>query len=369
LQSLAYLDEVLAVEGDEPFAPLRRELEAAIDQAWPAWPAFTRATALRVLQPWYWRNLARLRARLSALIEQETDSLAVSYAVDRLLTIGGPDFAANLERFLARAPAIESSGQMVNRLGRALGHASLRGLGQSDPGEGVWQLAGLYARVQQSPPADPATREELIRGILFGAMDLLQDESSRTAARGTAWAAMVGWACTAWTGFGDTAEDKDRFPVLAVTALLARPWPEDLRRQLIASLREPLLRIVREGTLADFCWLHHEVQVLLRGDGQGASSRVIPLARGEVSDEQLLGLCRASADRVVSWRQRGKTTRDFGWATAITGQQTADLIRAVVNAASDRDYLRRELPPVIDRLAEAGSPVIATELRLHLRRS
>jgi hypothetical protein len=68
---------------------------------------------------------------------------------------------------------------------------------------------------------------------------------------------------------------------------------------------------MRDGALADFCWLHHEIRGLLRGDGQGPKSRVIPLDKGDFSDEQLVELCRASADRVAAWRAAGTTTRDF----------------------------------------------------------
>src|SRR5262249_10550981 len=100
LQSLSYLDEVLAVDGGEPFAPPRAQLERVVDAAWPGWPAFTRATALSVLRPWYWWNLERLRGRLCELAAHETDPLVAKYAVERILDIGGPDMAANLERVL-----------------------------------------------------------------------------------------------------------------------------------------------------------------------------------------------------------------------------------------------------------------------------
>jgi hypothetical protein len=108
---------------------------------------------------------------------------------------------------------------------------------------------------------------------------------------------------------------------------------------------------------------------LLCGDGQGQKSRVIPLDKGDFSDAQLIELCRASADRVAAWRTAGTTTSDLGWVAALTGHETADLIRAVLAAASDRNYLRRELPPLIDCLAENGSPGIATEIRVMLRRA
>jgi hypothetical protein len=137
---------------------------------------------------------------------------------------------------------------------------------------------------------------------------------------------------------------------------------------MLSVLQGCFLRIMRDGAFADFCWLHHEIRGLLRGDRQGPKSQVIPLDKADFSDEQLIELCRVSAVRVATWQAAGTTTRDFGWAAALTGNETADLIRAVLEAASDRNYLRRELPPIIDRLAEHGNPGIATELRLVLRR-
>ena len=51
---------------------------------------------------------------------------------------------------------------------------------------------------------------------------------------------------------------------------------------------------------------------------------------------------------------RAKSTSDLGWAAALSGNQTADLIGAVIGGGSNRDFLRRELPPIIDLLAEFG---------------
>jgi hypothetical protein len=157
--------------------------------------------------------------------------------------------------------------------------------------------------------------------------------------------------------------------VLPITMVLAQIWPEGLRRRMLSVLQACFLRILHDGVFADYGRLHHDIRVLLRGDGQGAKSRVIPLDKGDFSDEQLIELCRASVERVVKWRAVGTTTRDFGWGAALTGRQTGDLIRTVLEAANDRNFLRRELPPLIDRLAEIGNPEVATELRVMLRRA
>jgi hypothetical protein len=368
LQSLAYLDEVLAVVGDGPFERLRFRMESAVDEAWPNWPSFTRATALSALRAWYWHNLGRLRARLTQLVAEEEDPVVLRYAVDRVLRIGGPDLGANLGRFLDHAPQVESSGEMVNQIALVVIGAYLFGQEEANPGGEVRQLSELFLRLQQAPPEHASTREALIRGLLFGAFDLFKDQRLRTPPRADAWAALVVWACSSWPWSQEPTEKPERFPILPVTAVLALSWPEGLRRRMISVLQGCFLRIMRDGAFADFCWLHHEIRGLLRGDGQGTKSRVIPLDKGDFSDELLIELCRASADRVAAWRAAGTTTRDFGWGAALTGHETADLIRAVLEAASDRNYLRRELPPLIDRLAEHGSPGIATELRLLLRR-
>jgi hypothetical protein len=144
---------------------------------------------------------------------------------------------------------------------------------------------------------------------------------------------------------------------VAVTAVLGLTWPGGVRRRILGALQEPFLCLLRDGTLGDFCSFHYQLGELLRGDVQG-----------DFSDEHLLELCRASAERVASWRRSGKSTRDFGWPTGLTGQATADLIRAVVTVGRDRNYFRRELPPVIDCLGEFGAPGVATELRVLLRR-
>jgi hypothetical protein len=141
-----------------------------------------------------------------------------------------------------------------------------------------------------------------------------------------------------------------------------------LRKRMLSAVQAGLLRIVRDGGLADFVWLHYEIRGLLRGSRRSPDPQQNALARGDYSDEQLIALCRASAERVASWRTAGTTTNDLGWASALTGNETADLIRAAFETATDRNFLRREMPPLIDILAEHGRPGIASELRIMLRR-
>jgi hypothetical protein len=79
---------------------------------------------------------------------EENDPVVLRYAAKRQLGIGGQDFGANLERFLARAATVESSSEMVTSLGRAIGNAYLRGRGPVSAHEGVRQLSDLFRRVQ-----------------------------------------------------------------------------------------------------------------------------------------------------------------------------------------------------------------------------
>jgi hypothetical protein len=367
LQSLVYLDEILAVDGNGVFAKLRMQMELAVDGAWPHWPDFTRATALIALRAWYWHQLPRLRSRLSELASQESDPVVLRHSLERLIR-GGPDVGADLERLLRRAPQLESSAEIANRMAYELGCDFLYAQGLAKPDDRVRQLSDLLLRVLEAPPEHVPTRQGLIQGLLFGALDLFKNQGLRTRARVDAWITLVVWACDFWPWCQETSQKAGRFPVVPIMAVLAQSWPESVRRQMLAALQGCFLCIIEKGTLDDFCSLHHQIRELLGEDGEKASSQGTALEHSDFSDGHLLELCRASVQRVVSWRQSGHTTRDLAWSAATTGRETADLVRAVVSAGSDRTYLCRELPAVVDLLAEFGAAGIGTELRLLLRR-
>jgi hypothetical protein len=81
----------------------------------------------------------------------------------------------------------------------------------------------------------------------------------------------------------------------------------------------------------------------------------------------LLQFCKASTERVVKWREKGDTTNDFGFSAAMIGHESFTLFREVYDQGHDPGWLRRQLAPLIDTLAQVGSLQWASELRLHMR--
>src|SRR4051794_9202787 len=69
-------------------------------------------------------------------------------------------------------------------------------------------------------------------------------------------------------------------------------------------------------------------------------------------DEILVRLRRASAERVREWAAQKQTTDDLGWVSMLSGRDTADFMRKVDKVCRDREYMQRELPPIIDVLGE-----------------
>jgi hypothetical protein len=156
--------------------------------------------------------------------------------------------------------------------------------------------------------------------------------------------------------------------------VLEQRWPAHLRRGLYVALAENFVHVFQDGTLGEFCWLHFESRQELSGNIQGnkvpAPDQPAP-APLEVAppDALLIRLCSESARRVARWRAEGKRTNDLGWATGLSGHETANLIRAAFDNGRHRAYLRRMLLPVIDTLADAGATECAAELRTHIRRA
>ena len=78
-------------------------------------------------------------------------------------------------------------------------------------------------------------REELIRGLLYGAVDLFKEEPFRVQPTADAWAALIAWICSAWPWLLDVCVDKDRFPVMPIMTVLTMAWSDGLRRRMLVA--------------------------------------------------------------------------------------------------------------------------------------
>ena len=154
----------------------------------------------------------------------------------------------------------------------------------------------------------------------------------------------------------------------AVTFVLEMPWPAKERRRCYEELGDVFERVFREGDVGEFSMLHFELKEEICQQQSGETGDVQQRREIAPTDSLLLRLCRASAERVAEWRRKGETTRDLGYGACLWGGDTGDLIESVFLHARDREFVRRELSPIIDILAGAGLTTLATDLRMKIRR-
>jgi hypothetical protein len=370
-QSLCYLDEVLAIEPQEPFQQYQQSLAEAVDATWDRWPPFTRATALSVLRPWYWHRFEKLHTKLAAIAEAETNPLVVKYGLRTLFDLRWPNLAEFLDQLLRRAMTMPELSDSVRQIGIQLGHAVMVHRCAQAASPRFEAMAAVFEGHKATPLETTQNADRFVDGVLWGATDFLKQAIALTDCHANCWLGIVNWAIGAWPGF-DARSDDDRFPLTPVSVGLEQSWPDSLQKRVYEGVGNPFLRILKEGTLGDFCSLHHAIDRDLEGKMRRSaveqgSDVMIPI-EPPFSDDFLVRLCQESVARVGEWRAEDKRTNDLGWAAGLSGHDSGQLIQKVIEHCRDRGYIRRMLPPVIDRLAEAGCSAVAAELRVRLRR-
>jgi hypothetical protein len=369
VQSLIFLDTVLSATGSADLLELQKRLATAIAGSWQKWSPFTKTMALHVLQPYFWANQPLLRALLDRELTEATDPGLTDQALRIRLRSGGKGLAETLSQLLQRVNALPGFEQVIRNVGESIGIAAVQANAIAAPAPSLREGAKMLWEPILLTGLDRNAKCSLITGVIWGAMHLVEGTKERAEQLANAWVKVANWSSEHWP-FDPEAEDDERFPILAVASVLHASWDSGTRRRLFVSLAHNLERIMREGSLGDFCTLHFELGAELEGRRVTAQPPEghAPV-RSAIPDDLLIQLCRASADRVARWRTLGKRTDDLGWGGALAGHDTSFLVRQVFNYGEDREYLRREIPNVIDRLHQAGLEEVATELRVYLRRA
>jgi hypothetical protein len=91
LNAAHFLDDTLAIERELPFAEMQPRFADAVQQQWPSWPPFTRATVLFRLRTWFWVEFPQLRSVLGATLESEPGAVATEVAVRHALEVHRPE--------------------------------------------------------------------------------------------------------------------------------------------------------------------------------------------------------------------------------------------------------------------------------------
>jgi hypothetical protein len=369
--SLELLDKLLAIEAAAPFDEYQRRFDETVASRWGAWPPFTKATALTSIGRWFWLNFPGLRGLLAEAVRSETHSLVVNNAVGRSTYLVRFAPAPELRDFLGRADvgAYEDGLRYVAQL---LGEAAITvGLQGDSANERVMEVHRLLEEVLARKDMDVDIVDRILDGVLWGATDYALNRDAITPSLADAWLRTVDRVVSNWRFDQSQGDDGGHFPIHALSNMIDGRRSGEVRQRVFRGILEAFEKIIRQGSLMDFCTIHFSLSMLISGRGRPApaeSSSDDHLAITEVTEGLLLGLCRASVVRVSEWKRQGKTSKDVGWSRGLDGIDSVALIKTLFDVGRDRDRLERQLAPLADILADASLQGIAADLRTHLRR-
>jgi hypothetical protein len=368
LTATDYLDTVLAIDPVPPFAELQARLIATVTERWNSWPLFTKGTVLSSLRTWFICEFPPLRALLTEVVKTEPDQFLVRYAITPLLTIAHSKPVPELADLLKRAKSggqHDSLGQVAQFLGAACLQNTIEPAGAGQDTSALLEAALLW----EWP--DRNAQMQFLRNALFGARDafrhLTAEEREKVYEH---WVHLVELVVAIWPFNQENSGDRERFPLDVISQVLENEPSVEIRTRLFLRLAPVFETIVRQGELAAFCQLHFALERFIAGGRspiRGSQERLQGVIVTEAMEKALAGLCRASMERVVTWHRQGAKTNDEGWASALRGEDTVELIERCIGVSQNRKRLKRDLLPCVDLLASAAQPDRAAALRIYLR--
>ena len=364
---LSFLDELLAIEHCRELAPYREKLATALASQWNQWPPFTQATALTVLRPFHWASIAPLRALLNTVVEEDRHSDILERSLHHALRFGSSDIVGVLKRVWNRIETVSNPAETALFIGTVIGNAAMRYRGDGEETPVLAELTAWCEQLRNEPSDRHTARGALVHGILWAAKKHAENAHELTSRHADAWLELAQWGAREYLDTRTQVEGRAS-TLQAVTFVLEMPWPPAERRRLYEELGDIFERVIREGNVGEFSMLHFELTEEIGQQRSGDKTDAHQRRDIAPTDNLLLRLCRASAERVAEWRRKGETTRDLGYGVCLWGGDTGDLIELVFLYARDREYVRRELSPIIDILASAELTTLATDLRMKIRR-
>lgn len=256
---------------------------------------------------------------------------------------------------------------MLGATATVLGQAAVLA-GRPTATDRVKELDHLYARAVS---LDWETRERkgaVLSSALWGATDVIREMSWPGSAE--AWLKVSQKVIDDWPHAGDKAFDNRDFPMHTLFMAFESKWSERERGEVLERLVPGLQKLLRRGTLGDLADLHFSFRELVTGDRHsrlsgdtGAATPVLDASVERVAPQ----IVRAAADRVAQWQREKKVTNDLGWGGALSGQETVELIKTLMDRGRDRARLAQEFMPTIDVLGDAGLTGTAASARAYIR--
>lgn len=361
--SLSFLDEVLAAPTGSKLDVYRSDLEESVANAWDCWPTYTRGLSVAILRTYYWSNSPCLTELLVRVLQTETHSDDIEFALHHLLRAGSSGIAQLMRSLLERVDTLTNPSDIAYMIGGVIGNAVVRYRGSGEDAKELEEISRWYDQLAEDCPTEESVRFSLIASILEGAKSFLGTVKLLEDRHAEVWLALITWGLNTW--LNQEEGQKNHLPVRPVTDVREMHWNVSQRAFLLEGIVDVLLRLVSEADLGGFYEVHYELRKLLEDD----TSKRSEVVACPLSDKTLLRCCRASAERVAQWWREGKTTNDLAYRFSLSGDNTSELLTLVFNIANDRENARREIAPIIDILADAGLRDTASQLRNKFRHS
>lgn len=368
--SIGYLDCLLAITAEPPFAELQARFITGITDRWTSWTPFSKVTLLYWLRTWYFVTFGELRTVLTEVIRTEPDATVVQYAAEHVLKIAKSRPAPELADLMLR---VRPGGydESLSDLAELLGSARIIQT-QPDCGEVIKELVALLDSALDCEWPDSQALDCFLGGLVSGARETMDNISDKTEDVYQAWRHLIQQVVERWPFTSEASTDREgRFPLHAICSIVEAERYSDVRTDLFLKLVPVFETLLQRGALSTYCDLHFALKELISGtrtpiSGQGEWLPGVVV--NEETERALAKLCRRSMERVVSWNEAGTQTNDWGWASCLRGEDTVELIDRCMAAAVDRESFKQTVLPLVDLLAEAGEPERAADLLVRLRK-
>jgi hypothetical protein len=366
LNAAHFLNDTLAIERELVFVEMQTRLADTVRQQWSSWPPFTRATALSVLRTWFWVEMSQLRSVLGATLEAEPSALVTEVAVRRALSVAFSRSVPELAKFIDRANQ-GGHEEAIQATATVLGQAAVL-VSRPTATVRIKELDHLYNRAFAVDWKTSHLKGTVLSSALWGATEVIGQLSWPGST--DAWLKVAQKVIEDWPHAGDNAFDKDDFPMHTLFMAFESKWSERECGEVLEKLVPGFQKLFRCGTLGDLAEFHFSFRDLVTGDRHGRLSGGAGVTRPAIdaSVEHVAPLIvRAAADRIAQWQREKKVSNDLGWGSALTGQETVELMKVVIDRGSDRARLAQEFMPSIDVLADAGLTGTAASARAYIR--
>lgn len=372
--SLKMLDELLAVEDGSELDEYKRSLYATICDVWSKWPLSTRGLAVWLLRPYHWQASNAMMDVLGRAVDAETDSEIVGFCLRHLLRFGRPEITPVMQRLLRRINRLSNPTDTAHLIGGVIGDAVMRYRACGEEHVELRALSEWFDELRDDRGQSVEVRQALIVSILDAAERKIASCEQHTKQYATEWVALTNWGISEWLDSNADVCDSRGLPSTPIRFARQHMWSGAVLSYVLRELHDVLIRVLREGGLGEFYFVHselnHEVEnkYIIAETGKRTSSGLPAIAF--MSDDHRLAICRTSVARVADWRREGKTTNDLAYGSSLYGQDSKKLIENCFEVARDRAHVRRELVTIVDVFAaDTELRHIANELRIGFRRA